>query len=144
MSVARIVYTAPEPSTSVTLVLSNGEEWLDDLSIPADNYLRRLRDDWLAAGNVPEAFVAPAPVIPPIPRLGFWLAAAEIGVTKAGVKAHIDAMPEGVEKQQAIVYFEDAQLYRRTDPLLNQMAELENITQSQLDDLWVWALANYA
>jgi hypothetical protein len=53
-------------------------------------------------------------------------------------------MPEGVEKQQAIVYFEDAQLYRRTDPLLNQMAELENITQSQLDALWTWALANYA
>ncbi|MGP4725554.1 hypothetical protein ACSV5S_12830 [Agrobacterium deltaense] len=123
--------------------MSNGEEWLDDLSIPADNYLRRMRDDWLAAGNIPEAYVAPAPVIPPIPRLGFWLAAAEIGVTKAGVKAHIDAMPDGVEKQQAIVYFEDAQLYRRTDPLLNQMAELENITQAQLDDLWTWALANY-
>lgn len=144
MTVSNIIFTAPTPSTAVKLVMSSGEEWSDDLSIPADNYLRRLRDDWLAAGNVPEAFVAPAPVIPPIPRLGFWLAAAEIGVTKAGVKAHIDAMPEGVEKQQAIVYFEDAQLYRRTDPLLNQMAELENITQSQLDDLWVWALANYA
>ncbi len=61
MSVARIVYTAPEPSTSVTLILSNGEEWLDDLSIPADNYLRRLRDDWLTAGNVPEPFPIPAP-----------------------------------------------------------------------------------
>ncbi|EHJ98823.1 hypothetical protein AT5A_09020 [Agrobacterium tumefaciens 5A] len=92
---------------------------------------------------IPPYVAAPAPA-PPIPRLGFWLAAAEIGVSKAGVKAHIDAMPDGVEKQQAIVYFEDAQLYRRTDPLLNQMAELENITQSQLDDLWVWALANYA
>lgn len=144
MTVANIVFTAPTPSTAVKLVMSNGEEWSDDLSIPADNYLRRLRDDWLAAGNIPEAFVAPAPVIPPIPRLGFWLAAAEVGVTKSGVKAHIDAMPEGVEKQQAIVYFEDAQLYRRTDPLLNQMAELENISQAQLDDLWTWALANYA
>lgn len=144
MTLANIIFTAPTPSTAAKLVMANGEEWSDDLSIPADNYLRRTRDDWLAAGNVPEAFVAPAPTIPPIPRLGFWLAAAEIGVTKAGVKAHIDAMPEGVEKQQAIVYFEDAQLYRRTDPLLNQMAELENITQSQLDDLWTWALVNYA
>lgn len=93
--------------------------------------------------NMIPPYVAPLAPVPPIPRLGFWLAAAEVGVTKAGVKAHIDAMPEGVEKQQAIVYFEDAQLYRRTDPLLNQMAELENITQSQLDDLWTWALANY-
>ncbi|CUW95122.1 hypothetical protein [Agrobacterium genomosp. 2] len=94
--------------------------------------------------NTIPPYVAPPVPVPPIPRLGFWLAAAEVGVTKAGVKAHIDAMPEGVEKEQAIVYFEDAQLYRRTDPLLNQMAELENISQSQLDDLWTWALANYA
>ncbi|MBA8801488.1 hypothetical protein FHW77_005244 [Agrobacterium sp. RC10-4-1] len=144
MTVLNIIFTAPTPSTAVKLVMSNGEEWSDDLSIAADNYLRHLRDEWLAAGNIPEAYVAPAPIIPPIPRLGFWLAAAEIGVTKAGVKAHIDAMPEGVEKQQAIVYFEDAQLYRRTDPLLNQMAALENISQAQLDDLWTWALANYA
>lgn len=144
MTVSNIIFTAPTPSTAVKLVMSTGEEWSDDLSIAADNYLRHLRDDWLAAGNVPVAFVAPAPVVPPIPRLGFWLAAAEIGVTKAGVKAHIDAMPDGIEKQQAIVYFEDAQLYRRTDPLLNQMAELENITQPQLDALWTWALANYA
>ncbi len=100
-------------------------------------------DDGERVNTIPPYVAPPAPV-PPIPRLGFWLAAAEIGVTKAGVKARIDAMPEGVEKQQAIVYFEDAQLYRRTDPLLNQMAELENITQSQLDDLWTWALANYA
>jgi hypothetical protein len=136
--------TAPPPFTSILIVMGDGTSWADDLSFPADTHLRRMRDDWLAAGNVPEAYVAPAPDIPPIPRLGFWLAAAEIGVTKAGVKAHIDAMPEGVEKQQAIVYFEDAQNYRRTDPLLNQMAEVENITQSQLDDLWTWALANYA
>lgn len=142
--ITEIRLTAPPPYTTAKIVMADGTEWSDDLSLPADSHIRRMRDEWLAAGNVPEAFVAPAPVTPPIPRLGFWLAAAEIGVTKAGVKAHVDAMPEGVEKQQAIVYFEDAQLYRRTDPLLNQMAELENISQAQLDDLWVWALANYA
>ncbi|MEE9983652.1 hypothetical protein [Agrobacterium pusense] len=116
------------------------------LFVPDDmgNRHRQIIAEWEAAGNSIPAYVAPPTLVPPIPRLGFWLAAAEIGVTKAGVKGHIDALPEGVEKQQAIVYFEDAQLYRRTDPLLNQMAELENITQSQLDDLWTWALANYA
>lgn len=123
----------------------------DDVLVPDDmgNRHRQMIAEWEfdEEGNrvntIPPYVAPPAPV-PPIPRLGFWLAAAEIGVTKAGVKAHIDAMPEGVEKQQAIVYFEDAQNYRRTDPLLNQMAEVENITQSQLDDLWTWALANYA
>lgn len=122
----------------------------EELLVPDDegNRHRQLIAEWEfdeegeRINTIPPYVAPPAPV-PPIPRLGFWLAAAEVGVTKAGVKAHIDAMPEGVEKQQAIVYFEDAQLYRRTDPLLNQMAELENITQSQLDDLWTWALANY-
>ncbi|WCK27055.1 hypothetical protein [Agrobacterium pusense] len=123
----------------------------DEVLVPDDmgNRHRQMIAEWEfdEEGNrintIPTYVAPPAPV-PPIPRLGFWLAAAEIGVTKAGVKAHIDAMPDGVEKQQAIVYFEDAQNYRRTDPLLNQMAELENISQAQLDDLWTWALANYA
>lgn len=114
--------------------------------VPDDmgNRYRQMIAEWEAEGNIIPPYVAPPSPVPPIPRLGFWLAAAEIGVTKAGMAAHLAAMPEGVEKQQALVYFEDAQLYRRTDPLLNQMAALENITQSQLDDLWTWALANYA
>ncbi len=61
MTLVNIIFTAPMPTTAVKLVMSNGEEWSDDLSIPSDNYLRRLRDDWLGAGNVPEPFPAPAP-----------------------------------------------------------------------------------
>ena len=84
----------------------------------------------------------PAPV-PPLPRLTFWLAAAEIGVTKAGIRAHIDAMPEGVEKFQALAYLEEAQVYRRNDPLLIQMAAVEGITEPELDALWTWAAQAY-
>lgn len=103
-------------------------------------------EEWLAAGNALEAYVAPSPIIPPIPRLDFWLAVSEadIGVTKAGVKARIDAMPDGKEKEQALYYFEDAERYRREDPLLNQMAALEGISPAELDHLWAWALASYA
>ncbi len=80
----------------------------------------------------------------PLPRLAFWLAAVEIGVTKAGVRERIDAMPEGVQKTIALVYLDEAQQYRRNDPLLNSMAEAEGITQVQLDTLWTWALDHYA
>lgn len=84
------------------------------------------------------------PTTPPsLTRLTFWLAAAEIGVTKAGIRAHIDAMPEGVEKFQALAYFEEAQVYRREDPLLIQMAAVEGITEPQLDALWAWAAQAY-
>lgn len=61
MTVSNIIFTAPTPSTTVKLVMSNGEEWSDDLSIPADNYLRRMRDEWLGAGNVPEPFAGIVP-----------------------------------------------------------------------------------
>jgi hypothetical protein len=84
------------------------------------------------------------PVAPlPLSRLTFWLAAAEIGVTKAGIRAHIDAMPEGVEKFQALAYLEEAQVYRRNDPLLIQMAAVEGITEPELDALWTWAAQAY-
>lgn len=84
----------------------------------------------------------PAP-IPPLSRLTFWLAAAEIGVTKVGIRAHIDTMPEGVEKFQALAYLEEAQVYRREDPLLIQMAAVEGITEPELDALWAWASQTY-
>lgn len=90
------------------------------------------------------AAVPPPPQFPPLPRLTFWLAAAEISVTKAGVRAHIETMPEGVEKVQAFVYLEEANVYRREDPLLNAMAGIEGITPEQLDTLWLWAAQTYA
>lgn len=79
----------------------------------------------------------------PLSRLTFWLAAAEIGVTKAGIRAHIHAMPEGVEKFQALAYLEEAQVYRRNDPLLIQMAAVEGISEPELDALWTWAAQAY-
>ncbi|WP_159953048.1 hypothetical protein [Rhizobium sp. 18065] len=81
---------------------------------------------------------------PPLPRLTFWLAAAEIGVTKAAIRARIDAMPEGLAKNQAQAYLDDALLYRREDPLLIAMAAAEGITETELDSLWTWAALSYS
>jgi hypothetical protein len=85
----------------------------------------------------------PIPIDPlsiPLERLDFWLVAAQAGVSKWSVRDRIAAMPEGVEKNAAIAYFEDAQVYRRDDPLLNAMALAEGITGEQLDTLWTWAV----
>ncbi|CAH0339567.1 hypothetical protein [Rhizobium sp. CECT 9324] len=89
------------------------------------------------------AYLHPPVPIPPLPRLTFWLAAAEIGVTKAAIRAHIDAMPEGLAKIQAQAYLDDALVYRREDPLLIAMAAAEGITEPELDALWAWASAAY-
>jgi hypothetical protein len=115
------------------------------LTIPDDMANRHRREiaEWEEAGNTIPPYVAPPAPVPPLPRLTFWLAAAEVGVTKAGIRAHIDAMPEGLEKFQALAYLEEAQVYRREDPLLIQMAAVEGITEPELDALWTWAALTY-
>ena len=114
--------------------------------VPDDmgNSHRQMIAEWQALGNIIPPYMAPQVGPKPIPRLEFWLAAAEIGVTKAGIRAHIDVMPESVEKFQALAYLEEAQVYRREDPLLIQMAAIEGITEPELDALWTWATEAFA
>ncbi|SMD18091.1 hypothetical protein [Rhizobium sp. RU36D] len=119
--------------------------------VVAVGYLRVFRNGvW---GYVPETepdtppTPEPEPVDPltaPLSRLAFWLAAAEIGVTKSGIRSRIDAIPDDLARLQAIAYLDDAQIYRRNDPLLTSMAEAEGIAASELDSLWAWAVATYA
>lgn len=84
------------------------------------------------------------PLSIPLDRLTFWLAAAEVGVSKWSVRDKIALMPPGVERDAAIAWFEEARQYRRNDPLLIQLAAAEGITEPQLDALWVWAQGNPA
>lgn len=88
--------------------------------------------------------VAPVdPLTIPLPRLEFWLAAAEVSVSKWGIRDRIADMPEGREKHEAIAWFEEAKQYRRNDPILNAMADLEGIPPEQLDALWIWAVQTW-
>jgi len=92
------------------------------------------------------SFATLAPVDPltiPLPRLEFWLVAAQANVSKWSIRDRIAAMEEGPEKFEAIAWFEDADRYRREDPILNEMAPAEGITPEQLDALWIWGLQTY-
>lgn len=91
----------------------------------------------------PEPEPEPEPVDPltlPLTRLQFWLTAAEVGVSKWSVRDKIAAMPDGPQKLAAIAFFEDAEVYRRQDPLLIALASAEGIGLVELDALWVWAV----
>lgn len=115
------------------------------MNIFIDGVLREATPEEEAEILEAQAASQPQPQDPlslPLARLTFWLAAAEIGVYKPLVRANIDAMPEGPEKYEAIVWFEEATVYRRNDPLLIQLAAAEGITEPQLDALWVWAQGN--
>lgn len=85
----------------------------------------------------------PAPEFPPLERLEFWLGAAEIGVSKAMVRAEIEAMPDGIDKNRALAFFEDATIYRREDPILNALIQSPaiNLPAAQVDAMWKWMIA---
>lgn len=111
------------------------------MTVPNDmaNRHRQMVAEWEAAGNTIPAYVAPEAPIPPLPRLRFWLAAAEAGVTIEGVRARVAAIPDPIERSRATAFVEFAEVYRRDDPLLIAMAEAEGINSVQLDALWAWA-----
>ena len=60
--ITEIRLTAPPPYTTAKIVMADGTEWSDDLSLPADSHIRRMRDEWLSAGNTPQQYVAPSPL----------------------------------------------------------------------------------
>jgi hypothetical protein len=80
---------------------------------------------------------------PPLEPLDFWLIALEIGVTEETCAATIAAMPEDTQEQvlakgSARIYLTKAKRFRRNDPVLNQLAEAQGVTQAQLDHMWIW------
>lgn len=92
------------------------------------------------------AFLAALPKVEPpkpatIDRLTFWLAAADIGVTKKSVISHAQSAYEQDPRAlaKALAFIEEASFYRREDPILGAMAALEGITEDHLDALWAWA-----
>lgn len=143
MKVLNIKYRESTPSTKITIYTDDGHEWMDDLEIVADSQLRYRRDEWIAGGGTIEMYVAPPKAYPPLTRLTFWLAAAEIGVTKDRVRNIMNVLPAGPPRDQALAYLDEAQTFRRDDPLLNRIATVDNISQQELDHLWDWATASY-
>ena len=79
------------------------------------------------------------PKYQPLQRLDFWLAAAAVGVTRALVRATADNIDDPIERERALIFIDEAQVYRREDPVLIQMAAAQGITEPMLDDLWAWA-----
>ena len=88
------------------------------------------------------ALPGPGPVVyPPLPVASFWLAALEVGVTKASVLTTVNAMPDPTDRERTRIMVEDTRIYRREDPLINALAAGQGITSTQLDSLWLWAAA---
>jgi hypothetical protein len=75
-----------------------------------------------------------------VTRRGLRKALLTIGVRfDAHVKAAIDAMPDGNDKDRALIDLEDAQTFRRDHPLVASVGEALNKTDEEVDALFILA-----
>jgi len=92
--------------------------------------------EWLAKGNVPEPYVPPPPPIPATVTRFQALAILAAGGYLDTVRTYINTLdPNNVQR----LAWENATDWERTSPTLNALAAMLNLTDTQVDDLFVAA-----
>lgn len=72
----------------------------------------------------------------PISRRQLRLTLVRNGVTLESVAAAIEAMPEGAERDEARIEWEDGVTYERLNPRLLTIGEALGLTAEQIDAMW--------
>jgi len=79
----------------------------------------------------------PAPVPSELTRFRFIVALRrELGLDEGAVYALLSALPAGDLQDTARDGFENASVFKRTNPLLSALAQAGNYTSAQIDDLF--------
>lgn len=78
--------------------------------------------------------------MPPITKRQLRLTLVRNGISLAQVEASIAAMPEGLEKQEAEIEWQDASEFTRLHPTLLVVAEALSLAPEQIDAMWQQAL----
>lgn len=92
-----------------------------------------------------EKIVAAPPVFPPLTARQFWQAALVIGVREENLTTGIankDSpfyIEDEEERESVLIDITKATSFTRDFPLLKKMAEVNKISDTQLDTLWNWA-----
>jgi len=91
---------------------------------------------WLAEGNTPEPYVPPPPPIPATVTRFQALAVLAAGGYLDTVRTYIATLDQNNVQRLA---WENATDWERTSPTLNALAAMLNLTDTQVDDLFIAA-----
>ncbi|KQZ96846.1 hypothetical protein ASD74_06210 [Rhizobium sp. Root564] len=82
----------------------------------------------------------PEVVLSPVTRRQLRLTLVREGIALAGVEALIEAMPEGLQKEEAKIEWADAQSFNRNHPTLLLIAQALALSPAKVDEMWVKAM----
>ena len=80
------------------------------------------------------------PPVPSLTRRQFRLALATNGFALADIEARINQIEDSTQRQITLIEWQDGAAFERYSPSLLKMAELINLSSSQVDELWSQAL----
>ena len=110
--------------------------------IIGENFLKPILENGIVVeGATPEEIAESEKEIVPekVKKSNFKLALIKVGISTSVITEAIYAMPASLQKDKIIILWEDTDVFYRKDESLNEMAPSFNITQEQLDQLFILA-----
>ena len=94
---------------------------------------------WIKQGSewVPPA--PPTPTYPTLTRKQLRNGLLSIGVTLADVEAQIATISDPLEREAAMIDWQDTESYQRDYPLIAQIGTALGLPEEQIDALWLWS-----
>ncbi len=121
----------------------------DFASYPADTFgdgpvVREALMQWIADGHPVEPYMLPTPeearaAMPSLTARQIRLALIGAGFSLSQVNAAIEAIPDAMQREAAMVEWEYASSYRRDHPLIGSIAAVLDLTDEQIDAFWATA-----
>jgi hypothetical protein len=111
------------------------------IRVPDGRVIGILANGELSAANVEADIASPAVPVPPVPevisRAEFVIAARRVlNVTEATIFALISQLPAGEQQETARDLWEHAREFRRDNSMLIALAQLNESTPEQLDEVF--------
>ena len=115
-------------------------EWQLTELLPNENLLKPLWNgtEWIEEATPEEIAEANKPKVPiQVKNMKFRLALIKSGIMPSSIDSVITQMPESAMKENIFTLWNFADYLERNDAILNYMAGQFNISQEQLDNLFI-------